>query len=263
MLAFPQELIDQVIDFWHRADPKGMSPCGLVCKRWLRRSRYHLFSDVSLDIENLPGFIDLIDTSTLPILGFVQYLHLFFASLDEADLTRLHNCPHPHLTWIELCRSNVVGGDLLPRVDWLESPEALQAHLRAWDTNAVSLSRLEIAFPDNDLPLRTVIDMISCVPALEHLVLACPSRLIEDTVVQTSAGPVKLVNLYMAVTEHLSLFLSWLLSIPGPPLLRHLSLFGILKHDEAKLVEAYFERAGGGLEYLWMGLVTPGGLFPR
>jgi len=73
MPDFAQELIDQVVDHWCLEDPKGMKPCGLVSKRWLPRSRYHLFSSVLLDAQNLHSFVALVDTSSLPILEFVRH----------------------------------------------------------------------------------------------------------------------------------------------------------------------------------------------
>ncbi|KAJ7111290.1 hypothetical protein C8R44DRAFT_985472 [Mycena epipterygia] len=259
MRAFPQELIDHVVDHWHLADPKGMKPCGLVCQRWLHRSRYHLFSNVSLDPENLPGFIDLIDTSSLPILVFIKHLKLCFASFDGTDLARLHDCPH--LSEIVIYSSKVVDGNR-SAVDWLDSHESLQTHLLAWSTNSVSLSHLELEFPARGLLFRTITDLISCVPAVESLTIRCAApRLSEDAAADPSAGLFQLTNLDIIAHQQISLFFSWLLSLPVPPVLRRLALLGILNgEDDAKLVQSYFEWAGGGLEILWLGLVSADGV---
>ncbi|KAJ6531668.1 hypothetical protein DFH09DRAFT_811682, partial [Mycena vulgaris] len=49
----PQELVNKVIDeVWHTGPDDGagaMKACGLVCKSWLHRSRFHLFSRVVVD----------------------------------------------------------------------------------------------------------------------------------------------------------------------------------------------------------------------
>ncbi|KAJ7083863.1 hypothetical protein C8R44DRAFT_894307 [Mycena epipterygia] len=164
MRDFPQELIDHVIDKWKIEDFTGMKPCSLACKRWLHRTRFHLFFRVYLDAENLCGFINLVDMSTLPILAFIQHLKLCFASFDKADLARIHACPH--LTDIQICSEKVVGRDRAA-VDWFDSHEFLQTHLRSCSVN--SFEHLGLQFPRRDLPLRTVIDPISCVPTVKSL----------------------------------------------------------------------------------------------
>ncbi|KAJ7877646.1 hypothetical protein B0H13DRAFT_1535416, partial [Mycena leptocephala] len=73
-----QELFDEIIDHCYEG-PGGaaaVNTCGFVCKRWLPRSRFHLFSRIILDADNLPLFIDIVDTSSLPILSFVRHLTL-------------------------------------------------------------------------------------------------------------------------------------------------------------------------------------------
>ncbi|KAJ7474058.1 hypothetical protein FB451DRAFT_987964, partial [Mycena latifolia] len=71
-----QELINQIIDCWEIADKDSMSSCGLVCKLWLPRSRYYLFSTVSVNGKNLHSFVDLVDSSASPILSFIRHLTL-------------------------------------------------------------------------------------------------------------------------------------------------------------------------------------------
>lgn len=48
----PPELRDEVIDQLH-ADRNALKACGLTCRAWLPRSRYHLFRSITLD----PGHI--------------------------------------------------------------------------------------------------------------------------------------------------------------------------------------------------------------
>ncbi|KAJ6605188.1 hypothetical protein DFH09DRAFT_1422067, partial [Mycena vulgaris] len=76
MLELAQELIDQVIDWCHLADPDTMKPCGLVCTQWLPRTRYHLFFSATLSTANLASFVDLIDASSVKILYFIRKLRL-------------------------------------------------------------------------------------------------------------------------------------------------------------------------------------------
>ncbi|KAJ7083867.1 hypothetical protein C8R44DRAFT_894310 [Mycena epipterygia] len=254
MRDFPQELIEKVIDSWRSVDQQGMKPSGLVCKRWRHRSRYHLFSKVYLDAENLCGFTNLVDTSSFPILAFIQHLRLTFTSFDGADLARLHDCPH--LTFVQICSQKGVGPNRL-ELDWLDSHESLQTHFRAWDANSVSITHLVLDFPRRDLPLRTVIDLISCVPALKNLSISGASRLLEDTALHRSTGRIHLANLHISAMQRLPLFFFWLLSLPVPPTIQNLIIPGLLtRNDTVELVEGYLECAGGRLQMLGVGLVT-------
>ncbi|EEB92068.1 hypothetical protein MPER_09478 [Moniliophthora perniciosa FA553] len=44
---YPQELIDRIIDHC-RDEHQDISQCSLVAKKWLPRTRYHLFSSLSI-----------------------------------------------------------------------------------------------------------------------------------------------------------------------------------------------------------------------
>ncbi|KAJ7834158.1 hypothetical protein B0H13DRAFT_1653387, partial [Mycena leptocephala] len=74
MDGLAQELIDQIIDCCNLAEKDAMGACGLVCKLWLPRSRYHLFSRVSVNTDNLHSFVDVLESSSSPILTFIQHL---------------------------------------------------------------------------------------------------------------------------------------------------------------------------------------------
>ncbi|KAJ7861062.1 hypothetical protein B0H13DRAFT_1639187 [Mycena leptocephala] len=75
MDGLAQELIDQIIDCCNLAEKDAMGACGLVCKLWLPRSRYHLFSRVSVNTDNLHSFVDVLESSSSPILTFIQPSH--------------------------------------------------------------------------------------------------------------------------------------------------------------------------------------------
>ncbi|KAJ7110523.1 hypothetical protein C8R44DRAFT_883660 [Mycena epipterygia] len=250
MRDFAQELIDNVIDCWRLADPKGMQLCGLVCKRWLDRSRYHLFSIVPLDTKNLGAFVNLVDTSSLPILSFVRHLALFYhdSPLHADHLARLHDCPN--LTRITI-RTMDVGGRNLPTVDWLASHESLQTHLRAWSAKSLSLSSLELGLPSIDLPLRTLADLICCVPSVKSLkVFGDLDTRVTATAVPLTLGPTRLANLGLFIySGGGGLILSWLLSLPVLPILGSFVL-KTFRNEDASAIEEYFRRAGEGLESL-------------
>ncbi|KAJ7877631.1 hypothetical protein B0H13DRAFT_1631617 [Mycena leptocephala] len=95
MRDFAQELVEKVVD--HRyADMSSVKTCGFVCKRWLFRSRFHLFSRIILDANNLALFTSIVDSSPSPILVFFRHLTLRFIrrSLDDGLLAKTPHC-HP------------------------------------------------------------------------------------------------------------------------------------------------------------------------
>jgi hypothetical protein len=107
--AIPQKLSDMILDFLH-CDAAALRSAGLVCKSWLPRSRFHLFSDICWKLGHHDHVLELIcaERSTipphiltlilegnesqyldetllmLPILGNVKHLHL--SQIDMANL---------------------------------------------------------------------------------------------------------------------------------------------------------------------------------
>lgn len=53
-MSFPAELEDMIIDHL-KDDKKALANCSLVCQSWRPRSRYHLFSTVSLELSREDG----------------------------------------------------------------------------------------------------------------------------------------------------------------------------------------------------------------
>jgi hypothetical protein len=87
----------------------------------------YLFSRAILDADNLPLFIDIIDSSSFPILAFIQHLILRFMdrSLDDALLEKIHYCPN--LRGIEVRISDLgLGGDIG------DVYQSLETHLPLW-----------------------------------------------------------------------------------------------------------------------------------
>ncbi|KAJ7110528.1 hypothetical protein C8R44DRAFT_883666 [Mycena epipterygia] len=249
MRDFAQELIDNVIDCWRLADHKGMQPCGLVCKRWLYRSRYHVFSIVPLDTENRGAFVNLVDTSSLPILSFIRHLALLYhdSPLHAGHLDRLHDCPN--LASITI-RTVDIGGRNLSAVDWLASRESLQTHLRAWSAKSLSLSNLELFIPSMDLPLGTLADLICCVPSVETLSVTGLDTRLTATAVPLTTGPTRLANLILFIYNGSGgLVLCWLLSLPVLPILKS-SVLNMFRNEDTSAIEEYFRHAGEGLESL-------------
>ncbi|KAJ7160541.1 hypothetical protein C8R43DRAFT_341010 [Mycena crocata] len=245
MRLFAQELVEQVIDCC--TDPNAMKAWGLVCKRWLHRTRYHLFSKVSLSKENLPFFVDLVEASPLPILSFIHELTLCYngSPPDAALLERLYACSNLESIWIETPLS-VEDSQLV--LDWLNSEESLRRHMRAWG-NSSSISSLNLDVQGVAwIPLQTIVDIISCVPTIDGLVMCLHNEAgIDSDAVEPSAFPLALKSLTL-VGDGTDPFLSWLLSLSVSPRLDHLILDGI--PADFNSLATYFQRAGHELKIL-------------
>ncbi|KAJ6605302.1 hypothetical protein DFH09DRAFT_1422303 [Mycena vulgaris] len=249
-----QELVDHIIDScWTLPDrrlTKAMESCGLVCKRWVRRTRYHLFSTVSLNSDKLESFVNLVESSPLPILSFVRHLRLRYDDrpLDTTHWARLHRCANLERIDIDI-RSQ--SWDLDAVADWLGS-DALHAHLRSWSANSGSISRLTLASDEGIVvPWRTFINIISCVPSVETLEVwdLAPSP---ATDAHPALFPPSITRLELGSDYKRSVsFFTCLLSLPVLPTFTSLKLDISLKDrkDWSPIVE-YIERAGEGLQSL-------------
>ncbi|KAJ7474045.1 hypothetical protein FB451DRAFT_1247710, partial [Mycena latifolia] len=248
-----QELVDRVIDdYYTLADNamEAMGSCGHVCKRWLPRSRYYVFSNVMIGAKNLRTFIDVVAGSSLPILSFIRHLELQYDgnSLDTLLLARLHQCPN--LGSIDIL---ITGGSDSAVVAWLDSREALHTHLQSWSENSISLSRLDVNFSLRkmlELSLGTIINVISCVPTIETLGLRNIYGLSEYAPAQLSFAPSRLAHLDLQVYQRGSVFFSWLLSLPVLPILKSVTFVGHVETHDIPTIVAYFQRAGDKLESL-------------
>ncbi|KAJ7861051.1 hypothetical protein B0H13DRAFT_2073157, partial [Mycena leptocephala] len=267
-----QELIDQIIDCWNLAEKDAMGPCGLVCKIWLPRSRYHLFSRVSVNTRNLQSFVDVVESSSSPILTFIQHLKFEYGILDTEALARLHPCPNLasiHIAWGPYKEGT-----------WPDAYTALKTNLRSWnDECSSSLSRLvltDVAGLSPFLPLPMATEVISCVPGIATLEIR-RINIVRGGITETFPPPPplsRLEDLLLVPFEGCILFFSWLCALPIPPTLRSLEISTFIEdgygegegadegEDESKALAAYFRQAGTGLQTLNINLLS-GHLFPE
>ncbi|KAJ7447591.1 hypothetical protein B0H11DRAFT_2082711, partial [Mycena galericulata] len=123
MRDFSQELVDLVIDHVstrapvdaefslkfpdHRRiaeDIARVQQCRLVCKAWLPRSSFHVFSTAVLEGgDRIRSFVEILETSSLDLLAFIENLHLSFRREDdsgtfdpinEQDMAKLNRFPN-------------------------------------------------------------------------------------------------------------------------------------------------------------------------
>ncbi|KAJ7939200.1 hypothetical protein B0H13DRAFT_2300952 [Mycena leptocephala] len=248
MRDFAQELIDKVMNDCS-AGPGGaaaLKACGLVCKRWLPRSRYHVFSRIILDADNLPLFIDIVDSSSLPILSFVQHLTLsYIRPLDDALLAKTYCCPN--LKGVDARLSDPVDG----AID--QFYPSLKVHIPFWAANSPLFSRLDLTYKGQyiELDVVTILDITSFIPSLEYLAISGCYILCHDSALPTahSLSP-RWHTLEMNVLGADVLLRSLLL--PTPPALRSLK-FGPNSMVDMGMLQQFCSRAGGELDFLGIG----------
>ncbi|KAJ7449438.1 hypothetical protein B0H11DRAFT_2289488 [Mycena galericulata] len=253
MLQFPQELVDKVVDYSADLDlsinGESTAICGLVCKAWLPRSRYHLFYTVNITAKSLGSFVDLIDKSSVPLLSYIRHLRLYYLGnpLDASHLGCLHPCPS-----LESIRVEVDGEG--PTPESAESFDNLQIHLQCWSANSLLLSRFELSLFDvKSFPLRTVTQFISCLPSVQELGILFFlsqdgfSEDDSDTDELPLFVPTRLTHLNIRAYKGSNLFFSWLLSLPTLPRVKSLEF---TVHEDTEQLAAYIQRAGRELESL-------------
>ncbi|KAJ7115320.1 hypothetical protein C8R44DRAFT_794459, partial [Mycena epipterygia] len=230
--------------------------CGLVCSRWLPRSRFHLFSSITWfdrgsGRQNVDSFFHLLDTSSHPLLSFVKGLELRFNKepFDDAHMTSLHSCPK--LT------------ELRVTVDGREAHEvyrSLQIHIPLLGINSPSLSRLELQF-STDIPLSVLTDIISAPPLLEFQVLYIWylfAQVVHDGSPLPSCSLPHLKTLGIDGVRHSAnpLF-TWILSAPILPIFKSLKLQTRINGVNDP-IEVYLQRVGPEIEFLELEVYAAG-----
>ncbi|KAJ7151781.1 hypothetical protein C8R43DRAFT_1067344 [Mycena crocata] len=232
MRKFPQELVDHIIDNFNLPkDYRNLSSCSLVSKRWLPRSRSHIFSDVALkSSDHLRSFLNRIH-SCPSILSLIKDLWLDFhhAPFLEGDLPQLRHCTN-------LVRLTIA--PIEPR----------------------SLVELLNSQPVHCLSMPSIINILSYLPSLETFRIGkwpnCTIipvnirrvRVIPSTLPSPFSFPSRLDAMKIAVTASAAFF-DWLLSLPVVPKMRSLTVdIWIEQLDGPELV--YLAYTGGKLEHL-------------
>ncbi|KAJ7676871.1 hypothetical protein DFH06DRAFT_1169212 [Mycena polygramma] len=132
----PPEVEELVID--HLYDENAsLGCCGLVCKSWLRTSRYHLFGAVSLHTGNWRGFLQLVNSS---LVTFIPSIHTVTISGSSSETT-------PYLN------------EMLPQLPFLPSLNSLRFYLIAWThvSKATVDCLAQLVLDVTELSLRRVV----------------------------------------------------------------------------------------------------------
>ncbi|KAJ7872731.1 hypothetical protein B0H13DRAFT_2059192 [Mycena leptocephala] len=244
----------------------SVAMCGLVCKKWLPRSRFHLFSSTKLSNEtgtdNIQSFFRLLAGSPLPLLSFVQSLDLDLVGgpLRDEEMTRLHN-----LRILTSMRIRTAAFHT-PKELQQEFYESLMTHIPfiAIGSPLLSCFHLDLS---TDLPLPILIHLVSSMPSLEYLRIGSGNHgekfdilEIDSETPPTGSFPPGLLALEVNLARGAGLLFAWLLSLPVLPILRSLALTLCLMPGEYPLavslhpLDIHLRRAGSELESLSLSL---------
>lgn len=82
--TLPIQIVNQIVDHLHD-DTAALSQGSLVCKRWISCTRFHLFSDLSIDEHRHDDTFDKIVKQGATFISFVRKLRINSAGGDSPD----------------------------------------------------------------------------------------------------------------------------------------------------------------------------------
>ncbi|KAJ7461268.1 hypothetical protein B0H11DRAFT_2285851 [Mycena galericulata] len=262
MRDFSQELIDLVLD--HVSQDGGhveidnsdaaqddleivpsIAACGLVCSQWLPRSRFHLFADATLDAARLGTLFDIDRTSSLQLFSLFRGVTLEFFTPDPFKPEHMDKlCYCVNLAYLRIFTALGSSGTTSQFSSFLET------HLPILGIRCVSLSRFEWEATKDTISLRTIADVLNCLPVLEAFSLEFDGcRITDEEVPSSHSCPTHLRTLVLEVEDGAEVLFAWFLSLPVLPSLASLTLHEVDQSPGTSLT-AYSERAGSGFESL-------------
>ncbi|KAJ7609410.1 hypothetical protein FB45DRAFT_1038857 [Roridomyces roridus] len=246
---FSPELVDQVLDAVSvlKGDPFRIATCGVVCRQWLPRSRFHVFRYLWLAGLHLESLLALVETSSSPVMALIQVVDLAFtfglSPFHPAYLARLANeCVN--LTSIK-CEIDSDPQKAVPRDFFLDTC------LPVLGSQCLSLTRFELHSTSADqVSLGTITHIFVSLPALENFDLATDGTIV-PTGTLSNSFPARLENLDLGSALGVRHLFAWLLSLPVLPTLKSLQwLPGRHARRDWASLHAYSQRAGAGLQTL-------------
>ncbi|KAJ7609449.1 hypothetical protein FB45DRAFT_1066853 [Roridomyces roridus] len=249
MRELSPELVDQVMDAVSLLDGDRLriASCGLVCRQWLPRSRFHVFQYLWLDASRLDSLLTLVETSSSPLLAIVHVVHL---DLTVNPLFRLEHLTTLSSTCANLtcirCTINSPPSEIVPQDFFLETC------LPVLGSQCPALTRFELqpTYAET-VPLGMITHILASLPALEVFVLLSDSNTIVPTGIVFNSIPARLQSLQLGRTRGICRLFEWLLSLPVLPKLKSLQwLAGPYADADWASLHAYSQRAGVALETL-------------
>jgi hypothetical protein len=250
MRTFPPELMDRVIDSIGD-DQIAVKNCGLVCRQWYPRSRFHFFSEVKLQVDrglvpdNIESFMGLVSTSSFDILAAITRLTVRDGKKDSP--TKLHLLrfgPCSRLTDLSLAMAYI------PHSESASIHTSLHTQLAVVGPN---FSSSTFSFRFLWWTLRGLLDILACLPTVENLLLHGSHKKTTET-----SNPIPLflpqlrsLNIKATAAHH---FFEHMLSLSTVPFLRALKLNQHMGSETNVPIDVYLQRTGHALESLSIAL---------
>ncbi|KAJ6485441.1 hypothetical protein C8R47DRAFT_1216992 [Mycena vitilis] len=240
MLEVPGELVDSIIDVLKR-NRSALITCSRLSRHWLPRSRYHLFSSVSFNIDwrdarglrKAEEFILLLDSPLATIAPYVEEVNLAHRTEGPTALSNK-------------ILARLGGHGIRPRRVYLDCARHLRAGpLMIPAAFSLSLGHLELETTGNHAALNIIVDYICALPLLESVkITGAPRYTIDPTPPVSTALPPRLHTLH----TNIPLITSWILSLEPIPKQITTLCFGELKSPTGHwhTVNEYLGSAAGG-----------------
>ncbi|KAJ7609452.1 hypothetical protein FB45DRAFT_1126799 [Roridomyces roridus] len=266
MRDFSQEVIDLVLDEvavssdMDHPGHSSIAKCGLVCRRWASRSRFHILRELWCEGPEIEQFLSLLDTSSFPLLAMARSLYIFFPSDNSYK--------REHLA--RLSEGCVSLTQVVMTIDWPESEDSdvdnvsysvfLETYLPVMGLRCGSHTHFEfIAFSDAEVSINTIAHILASLPALQEFKIAESTR--EPHIVITEdeqAGDLSLLPFpahlnvldLHGVVSGAGLFFDWLVSLPVLPAVDWLQIYAFERESDWNSLHAYTQRTGHHLLFL-------------
>ncbi|KZT08432.1 uncharacterized protein LAESUDRAFT_811512 [Laetiporus sulphureus 93-53] len=248
--AFPQELVDYIIDFSH-SDVEMLRSCACVCRSWREESQYHLFSTVTIEsVETLKRFAHLVESephisSKVRELCFEAYKS-FRRGVPPAWICWITNLPVTNLTRLKSLRFENVEWHRIHMSRLFFFP-GLQKYSRIRELH---LSGCTFAgFEDYE-------DLVFCFPKLTTIALDVISWQSNPIGTLKSFSPKRssLQLSSLSLKRHCTpmILIEWILKTSSVSSLKSVEFYWVLP-DELKSVGQFLQRLNRSLEHLRIG----------
>ncbi|KAI0647585.1 hypothetical protein C8Q79DRAFT_636548 [Trametes meyenii] len=249
----PPELYDATIDYLED-DVESLRACGLACKTWLPRSRFHLFRNVRLrHADDVVRFRALV--ASVP--GIAHYVRKLSLVADYAGVTA-EGAALEDDGWVNdtaelLPLFTGVTTLALARVRWHALNDETRAAFAGVFKSVRRLFLFEVSFNAS----RDVIAFLSGFPMLQELCFEAvswkdspsPSETQDGSDEFAEAGSMHLSYLFLDPKSSPTLVTEWLLQQPGEQCLRTIQLCW-RELENTQLVGDLLEASGASLESL-------------
>lgn len=197
------ELVECIIDVsCHH--PPTLAACSLVCKQWLPRSRYHLFSslDLSADWNPEPNavteFIKIIDA---PIANSTLIPYVTGVVLSKRSWG---------MTPVQRILTTLAGSGIRPTFLHINCPTYEPMHFPVFSSSLAHF----VLYLHTDMPMSTLIDHVCAFPVLESLYIGGSARYTVTEKPRSTEPPPRLTKLIISNP----VFADWLLSLDPVPM---------------------------------------------